>query len=222
MFRFSIREMKLDFLRLFKGWRLGVMIGISLCYYLIVLLDHGNSIRYISWLAIILPLMMMPEISRLHYLLPGDRRDLMLLLLYKGISYLFFEVVLAILLILISNLLNGKAWTYLFDRLFIEMLPFLITYVAVCLNGRYNALTTKNSAWMRKNRYLYWFSMGTLMIPVFFGSIEAVDFFKGIWYHVFSALSYLSTALIVFWQIQAVRHTDLSYENIKKVEKLFG
>lgn len=222
MLKSTIREMILDYFRLIKGWRLAVVIVLFAFYSLSSILEKGESIRFIPPFAIVFPLMMMPEINKINYLLPRDKKDMIRHFIMKNVGNHVITFLLFLILIVISNLVNRKQWTYNIDRLFIEMLPFLITYAALNMTGKYNAITTNNNAWMRKNRYKYYSSFVFVIIPIAFGSIDARDTFQGIWYPMLAILSYIGAFVIVYWQIQVVRHTDFSFENIRKVEKIFG
>ncbi len=218
-----LNEMKVNIVGSYKGGRVfTLLVFIAICILVVMVTGDEGFYLFVPFVIIMTTLLMSPKLNKIYYILPGEEKYRLIHIFIKSLISFLFNLLLYFTFLTIIVPISEYRYRDEFRRMFCQYLPFLITFTSLSMNTGYNIITGKNNPWMHANRYRYWFSMGLMVIPILFATSSADLFIKGSWFIGVTIASYLCTFIILGWQISICRHTDMSYENIKKVEKLFS
>jgi hypothetical protein len=104
--------------------------------------------------------------------------------------------------------------------------PVLIAYCSLSMGNRYNIGKSQDEEMTKKYQKRYTVSC-LMAFPTLFTSMMLnftffMEWLPGIAIIIITLISYCFAFACMFSQISALKNTELSEENVRKVEKLFG
>ena len=216
----TAREFWIDFKGIFRGWRLVIPILFTLLV-VIMSLTNGEDelsqfvILYFLWTT----LSMRPKLNKLNYLLPGDEKDRFHRILLRCLAVFLYNMLWYGIFLSIMVLFSEYHYVDELVDLFCEVLPLLITYTSFSINSAYNPLNFQDP-WFHRHKKMYIISL-VLSYTTIFIALGLTDLLNGLWYVIYTAVAYIGASSVLYWQIKIIQNTDLSFENIRKVEKIF-
>ncbi len=222
MIRITAREFIMDLKGMFRGWNLFVFV---LFIGFVILMSKTGGEHSVSTLimffAIWSCLTMKPKLNKLHYLLPGTQNSRVYYILNKSAGVFLFNIIWYVMAIGIMLIFSVDQTKYEWKPLFCEIIPFLIAYISVNMNSGYNLIAQRKDEWNKKLQYRYYMSLGAMIFPMWQVTMLS-ELAKGVWYIIFTIISYLCALLVLSWQISVLIHMDTAFENSRKVEKIFS
>jgi hypothetical protein len=128
--------------------------------------------------------------------------------------------------IMITILLSDYQFTQELPTMLCNVIPVFIAYCSLCMGNGYYLGKSPDEAMTKRyqNRYAVSIIMSipTMLIALLFDLSFFQDWMHGIVLIVVTVLSYVFAVTCMCSQISVIRHTELSEENIRKIEKLFS
>lgn len=216
-----VREFLIDVKGTLRGWKLILPVIIILVTIIMSLTGQEKDVNevvisYYIWSSIVLS----PKLSKIHYLLPGDEKIRFERLLLRSFMSFIYNILWYWFLITITVLLGDYHYLEAQKHFFTMAIPILVFYTAYSLNNSYNSMKYEDP-WLSKHRLGYIFSFFLSLILIFIAISGIATTFSAFGFLMFTLIFYLVTSLVLYWQIKVMKNTDLSYENIRKVDKLF-
>lgn len=215
-------ELLIDIKASFRGWKLIIPALFILGIIIMSLSDGKDEIsEVVIYYFVYTTIFMSPKLNKLHYLLPEDKRGRLRNLFLRCFGIFVYNILWYGLFLSISVLLSDYRYEDELRYFICRVIPFLITYSSFGLNQAFNPLTFQDP-WLRRNRYKYVLSLILGFTSLFFTMLGISETLNVLWYTIFTVIAYIGAGLVLYWQIMIFKNTDLSFENIRKVEKLFS
>ena len=226
MTRLTVMEFLIDLRSMFRGWRLVFHLVL---FGLVIIMSRSDGESEVGYMVMMYCIFstafMRPRINRLFYLLPTSTKDRVNYILYKCIGIFVLNILLYLGAIMITILFSEYQFYQELPTMFCNVIPLNIAYCSLCMGNGYYIGKSKDEEMTKKyqNRYVVSFLLATpTMFATFFFNIS---FFKerlqGTAMIIITILSYIFAIACMYIQSSVLKHTELSEENLRKVEKLF-
>lgn len=222
-----IREFLMDLNKMFRGWRL--VIHLSLLGLVIIMsrTDGAAEVGHmIMTYSILSTAFMKPKLNKLFYLLPTRTQDRINYVLFKCFGLFLYNILLYFAAVTVAILLTDYRFSQELPTLICNVMPVLIAYCSLCMGNGYNLGKSQNEVLTKRYQNQYavsiFLAIPTMLIAFFF-DISVFDvWIQGPFMIIITLLAYIFAISCMCSQLAVLKHTELSEENIRKVEKLFG
>lgn len=217
----ALSEFLLDLKRIFKGWNLVILIGLTGLYLGMSIENSQLYLRiymlyFLSWSINTLK----PKINIIQYILPGDSESRMVNIACKSLGILLFNILFFSIIVIINVFLGNYTVTYGFQRIICELIPFLIAFISPCMINGYDGNRYAFKRKENREKYTKEYIQNSLLtsIPTFHALLLGL-WIRGIWYFIITLVAYVCSIIIFYYYYRVYKDSDTSYENIKKTVK---
>lgn len=221
-----LRELFIDIRNMFRGWKLIfslVYLGFIIITYL---MDDVGGVGYNMMIySIFGTTLMKSKINKLYYLLPMERKDRKIYLLLKCLGILLYYTLIYFAVIFVFTVHQASRLSQELSIMVCYVLPVLIGCSSLNMGNNYIWGRGRNKSLDKKykRRHVYAILLG--VVPMVNAVIRYIiypqEYLQGIWLVVVTLIAYLLAFLCVLLQVSVLRYTEISEENVRKVEKLF-
>jgi hypothetical protein len=189
-------------------------------------MDEVESVGYFMMLySIFGTALMKSKINKLYYLLPMGRKDREIYLLLKCLGIFFYYILLYFAVILVITINQADHFSDEVSIMVCYVIPAIIGCSSINIGGYYNWGRGRSKIIYEKckkrNVYAILLTVVLMVNPAIRHIIYPEEYLQGIWLFVVTLLAYFLALLCLLLQLSILRHTEISEENVRKVEKLF-
>ncbi len=226
MTRIILRELYLDIRSMFRGWKLIFSLAFLGFIIIMYLMDDVGSIEYNLMLySIIGTTLMKSKINKLYFLLPMERGDRKKYLVLKCLGILLYHVLLYFAVILLVTLHQDSNFAQEILVMLCYYIPVIIGCSSINIGSNYNWGRGRNKSIDEKYKRRNVYAILLVIVPMVNAVIRYIIYpevkLQGIWLVVVTMLSYFLVLSSLLLQLSILRYTEISEENVRKVEKVF-
>ncbi len=221
-----VRELFIDIRSMFRGWKLAFSIAFIGYVLIMILADGVEEIRFIMMMYCIWgTILMRHKVNRLYFLLPTGKMDRRNYLILKSFAVFLYQVLIYLSVVLVLSLHQFYLFSQEISVMFFYVIPALLSYSSINVGTYYYWETCKDKNVAKKRKIRYVFSMiisVALMINAYIPlTFHPKEYLQGIWLTSVTLLAYFLALICLLLQISILWNTEISEENVRKVEKLF-
>ncbi len=220
-----IRELLMDIRNMFRGWKLIVHLVLLGLVILMSLTDEAAEVGYTMMLYCALSTSFIRiKLDKLVYLLPTGKQDRMKHVIIKYFGLLLYNILLYLFAISVAILLSDYRFSQELPTMLCIVIPVLMAYCLLNMGNGYNMGRSSDERLTKK--YKRWYTISCLMafptiIFSFMLKITSIwELLSGMVIIIMTLISYCLVFVGIFFQISVLKNTELSEENVKRVEKL--
>lgn len=220
-----VRELLADIRSMFRGWRLAFSLAFLGYILFMILLDGVEEMGFMVMMYCIWgTILMKPKVSKLYYLLPTGRKDRLIYLPLKSLGVFLYHIIIYTLVVLVFSFHQSHRFYQEISVMISYVIPALLSYSSINIGNYYYWEKCKDRNIAKKCKYRFVFSMIISVVLMLNAYIPLVfhpeEYLRGMWLAIVTLLAYFFALLCLLLQLWILRHTEISEENIRKVEKL--
>lgn len=221
-----LNELRMDLRKMFSGWRLGVLLVLLGIVFFMIRMGEEAEIGYMVMMySILVTAFTRIRLYKLLYLLPISRQDRIKYILLKCLGLFLYNLLLYLIILFSVTLLSDYRFSRELPTLLCIVLPMLITYCSLTMGSGYHMGKSQDEELTGKYKRQYTVSSLMAFPVLFISCMFNITFFwellQGTAIIIITTISYCFAFACLHSQITALKHTELSEENVSRAEKLF-